>query len=387
MKNFPILLLIFCLLAFSNTKSQTVAISPQFYGINAWFINAKDAVVNTFASTFTAQLAAVKASGAEYVRIGGNAPNWDQLYNFNSTNLSINTPVTRLEYLIEKIRGAGMEPIIQVSVVPPTFTTTCSVYSSPSGYQALGNLSVDEHATVAANLLDYLNNILHLDLKFWIIANEPDLAIGNCADPQGYSLSAESDAVTIANYIKTFSTHMKDMDPQIQIIGPELASFSTDDNANKMMAALLSNPTASASTSILGKITDTNFPNAVGQYFIDVVSFHYYPGSGNISDVASVQSNPTHSTSGISAKLSTTVSTRTGIVDMLTDAGRTIGDCRVACTEFNIAVNDQLTESGATYSDNVNSFDNRSFAAGQWLCEVFAESIKNSQGEIHGCRL
>jgi hypothetical protein len=383
MKNIKNLILTICLLAFANIKSQTVAISPQFYGINAWYIDATGLGTNTFAATFTAQLLAVKASGVEYVRIGGNAVNWNQLYDFDNT-LAITDP-TRIVYLVEKIREAGMEPIIQVSVVPPTFTTSCSVYNSQSGYEALGNLSVDDQAAVAGNLVHHLNVVLKLGLKFWVVANEPDLAIGNCSDPQGYGLSAGSDAATIASYIKTFSTHMKEWDPQIQIIGPEVASFSTDDNGHDMMAALLSNPTASASTSILGKITDANFPNAVGQYFVDIVSFHYYPGSSGSStftDVANVQSNPTHSTSGIAAKISTTVSGRTGIVDMIlaASAGRDISNIRVAGTEFNIDADDGLTESTASYSANVNSYDNRGFAAGQWLCEVFAECIKKQSG-------
>lgn len=98
---------------------------------------------------------------------------------------------------------------------------------------------------------------------------------------------------------------MKNKFSSIKIIGPEIAAFTTDDNGpvNEMMVALISNPTASAATSVMGQIPPGNA--AAGQWYVDVVSFHYYPGSSNNTKNL-VRDNPTHTTSGFAAKLNST---------------------------------------------------------------------------------
>jgi hypothetical protein len=373
---------LFCLAFLGSMKSQGIAIPETYFGNNAWHINFKESDENLFAAGFEAQLAAAKASGVKYFRIGGITPGWDPLYDFNTQTLAV-TNYTRFVYLIEKIRDAGMDVIIQVGVVPPSFTVACQNGYSPTLVNPLSSLSVAQQASVAASLVDYLNNTLKLKVMYWSIGNEPDLAIKTCTNPSGYSLGTESDAGEIADYIKTFSAAMKNKYPQIRIMGPEIASFSTDDfgPTNKLMRALISNPSTSASTSIMGTINDAN-NLADGQHYIDVISFHYYPGS-SFSINADVHGNPTHSTSGFAAKLnSSAVSGRTGLVEMITDAGRNVTNCHIACTEFNIDVDNGITESIATYSTLMNSYDNRGFAGGQWICEVLAEGLKQQSGTI-----
>lgn len=367
------------LLLLSSTLSfgQGITINRDIYGINAWYIDAKGAGTSTFAATFESELNAVKASGCRYVRIGGIAPNWDQLYNFNPQNLSIITPVNRLEYLITKIREAGMDVIIQVSYNP-----SCPNYTLQSGYNPLGPLTLQQQATVAANLVDYLNNTWapankQDPIQYWIVSNEPDLPLGTCSNPKGYSMASQNEAVNIAGYLKAFSTAMKNKFSSIKIIGPEIASFTTDDNGpvNEMMVALISNPTSSAATSVMGQIPSGNA--AAGQWYVDVVSFHYYPGSSNNSKTL-VRDNPTHTTSGFAAKLNSTgISGRTGLVEMITAAGRTINDCRIACTEFNLDNTTNRNES-THFVEMIQEWDNRSFVGGQWVCEVFAEAFKQT---------
>ena len=212
------------LLLMSSTLSfgQGITINRDIYGINAWYIDAKGAGTSTFAATFESELNAVKASGCRYVRIGGIAPNWDQLYDFNNTTLAI-TNATRVVYLCEKVREAGKEVIIQVSYNP-----SCPNYTLASGYNPLGPLTLQQQATVAANLVEYLNNTLMLKIEYWIISNEPDLPLGSCSDPRGLGLTAQTSAGTISTYIKEFSWRMKSKSPGIKIIAAELAQFGTD---------------------------------------------------------------------------------------------------------------------------------------------------------------
>ena len=228
-----------------SVQSQGITINRDIYGINAWFINVKQTQIPGFAATFESELAAVKASGCRYVRIGGIAPNWDQLYNFHATTFTIGSgSAPRLEYLITKIRQAGMEVIIQVSYNP-----SCPSYTLQSGYNPLGPLTLQQQATVAANLVDYLNNTWapandQDPVQYWIVGNEPDLSLGSCSDPKGYGKATQSDAGFLADYLKAFSTAMKNKYKHIRIIGPEIASFTTDNfgPVNEMMTALISHP-------------------------------------------------------------------------------------------------------------------------------------------------
>ena len=367
--------LISCLFALSTfVAGQGITINTDIYGVNAWFINVHEANASLFGSHFESQLAAVKASGCKMVRIGGIAPNWDQLYDFDANSLAISTPVDRLEHLIGKIRDAGMDVIIQVSYAPPTL---CPNYVPQSGYSPLAAHTLQQQATIAANLVEHLNNVLGLNVLYWSVANEPDLSLGTCTDPHGFGLSAETDAPTIAEYMKVFSTAMKNKHKYIKIIGPELASFSTDVNGHKMLAALISDPADpnNSNTSIMGKIGTGN--NAQGEYFVDIISVHYYPSSG---DLAQVQDNPSHSTSGIGAKISCTgITLREGLVELITGAGRDISNCRIAFTEFNL---DNFTskDESTHFTDVIEEWDSRSFAGGQWLCEVYAEALKQHSG-------
>ena len=108
--------IIACCMMLSSTATAQTAISPTFFGQNAWYIDVNDPDVsgpNGFSALFDARIADVAASGVRYVRIGGIDPNFFPLYNFNFSTMAITT-APKLVYLIDEIRTAGMEPIIQV---------------------------------------------------------------------------------------------------------------------------------------------------------------------------------------------------------------------------------------------------------------------------------
>ena len=145
-------------------RSQGIPIEDGVFSSNAWYIDVTGAGQSTFAAGVVAQLPAIAAAGIEYIRIGGIDPNWVPLYSITSTNVSKN----RLEYLIDAIRAAGMQPIIQVGYNPLR-----------SSLAPLGGLSMATQAQMAADLVHHLNypfvgTYSANPILWWEIANEPD---------------------------------------------------------------------------------------------------------------------------------------------------------------------------------------------------------------------
>jgi hypothetical protein len=230
-----------------------------FYSTNAWYINVAPTIPADIISTIGPVLASVAATGCKFVRIGGFDPNWKPLYSFNAAGTT--TLATNLIYLINQIRNAGMDVIVQVGHNP-----VCSALTP------LGPLSFQQQAQTAGTLVNLLNNsgALNRKVDFWSIANEPNMSIV-CTFPgaEGFEYDQESEAGTIASYVKAYATEMKNADPMIQIIGPEMTSFGSDVgfSINKLMAALLAAPTGTgASTSILGKISSPGNPGAISSF-------------------------------------------------------------------------------------------------------------------------
>jgi hypothetical protein len=388
MRNFTLIIAAIAVFTVSRSNGQTgIPISTEFHGVNAWLIRPTQTVVPQFAPDFTPHIGDIVGSGARYVRIGGIATNWEQLYNFHPTTFTI-TDATRLIYLIDKIRAAGMEPIIQVSFAPPTLTA-CPVYTPQSLYNALGNLTVDEQAEVAANLVYFLNDPSqgHYKFKpvmFWSIANEPDHAHldannPDCANPSGYSYSSVANATDISNYVLKFAARMKFRDAGIRIIAPELAAFGNDANysVNKIMNALVTN-----SSAIMAYTSVPNGTNTVSVPLVDLVSFHYY--ANNASSAPDIIADPTKTNDGFAKKLNSTgISGKRGLMEMVQSVSRPNDPLQVACTEYNIDLHHTDNEgTAAGYTAMINGHDNRSFLGGQWLAEVNAEAMGAKNGGI-----
>ncbi|MDF2451599.1 MAG: hypothetical protein K0S26_1103 [Bacteroidota bacterium] len=343
-------LLSFLISSLFNSKTMAqggIPVKDGIFSQNAWLIDMN--MSSSQNTNFIALLPTVAASGVKYVRIGGIGPNFFPLYVISGTTI---TDASKLTTLIDAIRSNGMEPIIEVSYVP----ITCA--SSPLNAKPLS-----DQATIAANLVDYINNTyLAPDPKGpiinWIIANEPDA--------------------------------MKNKDDRIKIIGPELASFGNDKTpiagsspqqyynpSQKIMNDLVSDP-ATNTRSIMGSFT-TAFSST--RYYVDVISFHYYPQNylGTAYPAFTIN-NPSDLTNGFKGNIIDNGSASdnlNGLIEMISNVpGRDISNVKLACTEYNIeeVVGDESTN----YEGVMQGYDMRSFLSGQWLADVLSIAMGTS---------
>jgi hypothetical protein len=213
-------------LQFKSAVAQTI--SPLLFGVNAWMPDTIGDVNNCQSppcikyGKLHQNWQKVGDSKASIVRYGGIAPDK-------------NMP-THYQYIrmIDSIRAHGMEPMIQV----PFWNYRYS-------------------AQDAANIVQYVNVTMGRNIKYWIIANEPNLS---------YSYSTASQ---IAAYFKQFASAMKAVDPGIKIVGPETASFKY---------------TITNGLTTPGGADDITGKDPNGNYYLDVFTFHTYPfGDGSTS--------------------------------------------------------------------------------------------------------
>jgi hypothetical protein len=210
-----VLHLAFVLLVLSRGHAQVI--SPYIAGQNAWMPAAFGNKV--YNGKLDQLWPMVKASGVKMIRIGGNG-------------VEFSMP-TQAQYiaLIDSIRSIGAEPMVQVPV-------------------GRGLYNVQQ----AADMVDYVNNIMGRHVKYWIIGNEPNLD-----RPEGDIV----DSAGVAAYIKSRSTAMKQKDPSILIVGPECAFYDS-----RYYPALVGGP-----LDITGK-------DPYGHYYVDVITFHSYAFNG-----------------------------------------------------------------------------------------------------------
>jgi hypothetical protein len=369
-------ILFLCMCSISTLYSQ-VPINGNMFAQNAWFYvkNPVQPNLSDMAPELINAMPDVLASGVRYMRIGGIDANFYPLFDFNTSTQAINN-ANRLVYLINAIRAESIEPIVTVGYNP--------VCSSLTGDGSFGTQTHSEQVTLAANLVEYLNDPLSSgylgsgnEIEYWIISNEPDHDL-NCSEPKGFGWQASSYASSISTYLKDFSAAMKAKDPDIKIIGPELSRFGNDHGynsgageyynpSNEIMNQLISDPTMNAN-SVMGKIGTNNY------YYVDVVSFHYYPQ--NITGASSVISDPTLVNDGFRYRLNPT-SGKLSLLDMIANTGRTVDDLKIACTEFNIELQGSYVgpDEDTDFANMVNGYDSRSYVGGQWLAEMFAEAM------------
>lgn len=294
--------------AAKTATSQTI--SNNFFGENAWM---PDTIGNANACTDPPCLLYgklhknwqnIKESKAAIIRFGGIA---------GDKNMPTNYQYIKM---IDSIRSKGMEPIIQVPFHNYRYT-----------------------ALQAADIVRFINVVKGKNIKYWSIGNEPDL---------GYSFT---NANQVANYMKSFSTAMKNVDPSILIMGPECAWF------NKGILDGLTNP---------GGPDDITGKNSAGKYYVDIITFHTYPfnGSQSRTDVISKLKAPggfNDNLAYLNARLNTCNQShgRTGSAAL-----------KAAVTEANI----NWQNPG---SDNLNSVGANSFIGGQFVAEMLATGMKN----------
>lgn len=295
---------------FSAKSGSAQTISNHFFGENAWMpdtigdANACKEPPCILYGKLHKQWDNIKNSGTSIIRFGGIAPDKNMPTNYQYLKM------------IDSARVNGMEPIIQVPFHNYRYT-----------------------AQQAADIVKFINVTKGKKIKYWIIANEPDL---------GYSYTTASQ---IANYFKPFASAMKAIDPSILIIGPEISSF------NRTIMNGLTTP--NGPDDITGK-------DAAGRYYLDIISFHTYPfnGSQTRADVVSKLTAPY----SLDANL-IYLNSRTAACN--TTHNRTgAATLKSAITEANI--NWQNSPSDNLYGAGANSF-----IGGQFIAEMMGIGMKN----------
>ncbi len=206
------------------------AISPHFFGQNAWM---PDSIGKTYYGGKLHQLwPDIKASNPHFIRFGGIGADREM------------PTKTQFLKMIDAIRSNGMEPTLQVPFDKWKFT-----------------------AQQAADLVKFINITSGRNVKYWSIGNEPDL---------GYAYTNSSQ---VAAYVKAFATAMKNVDPTILIMGPETAWF------NQNIINGLTTPNGP---------DDVTGRDANGRFYLDIISFHSYgfDGSQNRNQVISKLTQP-----------------------------------------------------------------------------------------------
>ncbi len=247
-----------------SAKTRSPVITTRSVNYWTWTPSYGDAVSGTDA--------AIAELGFELMRIGG--------YN-NDANIPDPFDDAQLDKAVAYARGIGAQPLLQVPLLA----------------DALGKPPT---ADTAAAMVSYANVTKKYGIKYFSIGNEPDLYAR-----QG-SIS-DSSAPAIAGYVpdayctsaRAYVAAMKQVDPTIQIVGPDL-SYQYTASANWLTPVLQS----------------------CGELF-DVVAIHRYPFAAKMATLAAAEADV--------AAFRNTVKYVRGLIQA---AGQ--GDKPLAFTEMNI---------------------------------------------------
>lgn len=289
-------------LLFSAKNSNSQIISDHFFGANAWMPDTIGS--HKYNGKLHKYWGSTKNSGASIIRFGGIGPDENKPTNYQYLKM------------VDSIRVNGMEPIMQVPFNNYQFT-----------------------AQEAADIVKYLNITKGRNVKYWIIANEPNLV---------YSYTT---AAQVAAYFKPFASAMKDVDPSILIIGPETAGFH--------QSILTGLTTPGGASDITGK-------DAAGRYYVDIISFHTYPlGNGTSTREA----------------LLTKLMEPGNLKDDLIFLNSQIAACNTAHNRTGAsALKTAITEANVNYlnpsDDNLYNIGSNSFVGGQFYAEIMGIALK-----------
>ncbi|MFN0202595.1 MAG: T9SS type A sorting domain-containing protein [Bacteroidia bacterium] len=299
-----------CFLIDNQLIIAQISIPSNFYGINAWM---PDTIATTYyAGKLHQHWAKIKTAQTRMLRLGGIAPD----EHFYTTY--------QLLKMVDSVRAAGAEPIIQVPLWANTFT-----------------------AANAANIIHNLNVVHAKNIQYVSIGNEANLVYNSAS--HGFTSGSYTPAM-YASAVKDFSTAIKAIDANVKIIAGELAWYDYT-WVNSLFDT--SNPS-----------NDITGVDAVsGRNYVDYFSFHYYPFNGSQTRV-----QVTNAITGLQASL-------THLAGKLTTANafhpnRTT-PLQWAMTEVNIDWQNPV-------GDNVSGVGANSFLAGQFWAEIAATVIKNN---------
>jgi hypothetical protein len=293
----------------TSSAGSGTPISSHFFGINAWM---PDQIGDhKYWGKLEQKWQEIQDSSVKIMRYGGHGvdvhadPTW-----VDPTDPSKSTYAQYLA-LVDEMQARGIEPVLQVPVDGGNFT-----------------------ASQAADLVDYINNTMGRNVKYWSIGNEPNLT-GSSYQP--------TSASSIAAYIKPFASAMKAVSPGILILGPDIAGY--DDT---IMNAL---------TTCDGLGSDITGTDGAGRYYVDVVTFHYY--NGDDTQVRDDVTTDLTDSGGFNDHVASLKSRLTSC------HGRTIP---IAITEANVTWENKST-------DGLTGIGAKSFVGGQWWAEMAGLSM------------
>jgi hypothetical protein len=190
-----------------STFVQAQRIPAGFYGGSWWHSDYKAAPfdVNNIVPPNSGAVSIFTTTGATIMRVGGisyavKTSTAGDNRTFPIMTFSTGEIVPRpagYVKIVDDVRAAGFEPALTVPFDDRSKTR-----------------SIEEQAIEAADIVRVVNHIHHRNVKYWIIANEPEQS-------QGYS-GTSSQVEQVRRYIRVFSEFMKNMDPTIEIWGPEM---------------------------------------------------------------------------------------------------------------------------------------------------------------------
>jgi hypothetical protein len=331
---------------------MTQPIEERFFGQNAWYTVYTTASLPVGQNPFVDSISDVQASGATFVRIGGANAN----ILGNNPNAPVPIDKDQILYLVQQIRAAGMEPIIQV----------------PYPNDLNDNSTLLTWAQNAGDIVNHINNVNAANIvggrvTHWIIANEPDKDVSN-GHKIGYNYNPNllSSPANIAKYIRQFAIEMRKKDVSIFIIGPELAApwhhlffggMYNSQNFNGL--GLLSGP--NDISGLIGTVDEfgNTIPANIQQLpYINYVSLHYYGTATSRADVLDDLYDVSDNWK-IRACLQNLYA---ACVSSSMTAKRNSIPLRVALTEANLDATATVTGIHGTASD--------SYLRGQWWCDL-----------------
>jgi len=201
-------------------SAQTI--SPYLIGNNAWMPPW------SYGGKIDALWGKMETAKFQTVRIGGNGAMAD--------NKAIGagaqaTGYYRVLYLIDSVRAAGAEPIVQV---PWEYSTA-----------------------EATQYITYINGTAKRGIKLWSIGNEPD----NNGIGDGY---------VVGTYTRRIASGLKAYDPKAIVIAGDHAWYNTQHL-----------------DLLIGGGSDITGKDAAGNYYVDVISWHRY----GFNDITSIEAN------------------------------------------------------------------------------------------------
>ncbi len=287
--------------------AQSKPLPTTFMGINAWMPDSVGTTYYAGKLLNNTHWSPTKAAKPRLVRIGGIA--YDQRF---FTNYQIIK-------LIDSIRAAGAEPLVQVPLWG-------------------GNFS----AANAAAIVHYLNTTMSRNIRYFSVGNEPNSVYNDTG--KGFAANSYT-PVQYAAHVKAFSVAMKAIDPSLKIVAGELAWYD----------ATWVNALIGGSADITGRDA------ATGYDYIDIFSFHTYPFGSTTPTRAQVVS----SMAAFEANLAD-IYTR---INPINAKNTRANPLLYAVTEINI---DWQNPAG----DGLVGVGANSFLGGQWLAHAYTKAAQ-----------